>query len=65
MSRKLGQGVYSDDEIEQIIGIGALETKFVLKEIRETIRGSPLLATGLVFAFGILVGVSLGQVRKR
>ena len=65
MERELGRGNYSDDEIEQILGIGASETGFVLKGIRETIKESPLLTTGLVLAFGILVGVSLGRASKR
>jgi len=56
---------YSDDEIEQIIGMAASETGLALKEIREVISENPLLVTGLAFALGILLGVSLGCVRKR
>jgi len=60
----LGQGHYSDDEIEQILGMGAPEANFALNEIREVIREKPLLVTGLVFAFGILVGISLSRSHK-
>jgi hypothetical protein len=59
-----GQGGYSDDEIEQILGKGAPEAGRAVKEIRETIRQNPLLMTGLVLAFGILVGISLCRARK-
>jgi hypothetical protein len=56
---------YSDDEIEQILGMGGPETKLPLKEMREAIRENPLLAATVVFAFGILVGASLGRGRRR
>jgi hypothetical protein len=56
---------YSDDEIEQILGMGGPETKLRLKEMREVIRENPLLVATLVFAFGILVGVSLSRGRRK
>ena len=56
---------YSDDEIEEILGLSAPETKLVLKEIQETIVDSPLLALGLAFTVGVLVGLGLGQTRRR
>ena len=56
---------YSDDEIEQIFGMGGAETKAVLKEIRETMRENPLLVAALVFALGILVGASISHGHKR
>jgi hypothetical protein len=48
MARKPGEGNYSDDEIEQILGMEAPEVKFALKEIRKTIKEDPLLVAGLV-----------------
>jgi len=45
--------------------MGAPEARFAVKEMREAIRENPLLVTGLVFAFGILIGISLGRGRKR
>jgi hypothetical protein len=65
MAHESGQSDYSDDEIEQILGMGAPEARFAVKEMREAIREKPLLVTGLVFAFGILIGISLGRGRKR
>jgi hypothetical protein len=56
---------YSDDEIEQILGMGGPETKLRLKEMREVIRENPLLVATLVFTFGVLVGVSLSRGRRR
>lgn len=60
-----GQSDYSEDEIEQILGMGAPEARFALEKIRETIRENPFVVTGLVLAFGILIGISLGCGRKR
>ena len=57
MTGESKEGEYSDDEIEQILGMGSSE--LILKEIEETIRDDPLLVTGLVFALGILIGVGL------
>jgi len=56
---------YSDDEIEQILGMGGPETELALKEIRRTIKENPLLVSALIFAFGILVGASLARGHKR
>lgn len=58
------QRSYSDDEIEQILGMGVPEAKLALKEMREIVREDPLLITGLVFAFGILLGISLCRARR-
>jgi len=65
MARESRQGGYSDDEIEQILGMGAPEARLTLREIRDTIREDPLLVAGLVFAFGLLVGVSLARGGKK
>jgi len=61
MAREPGQSSYSDDEIEQILGMGTPEAKFALKAIRDSIKEDPLLVAGLVFALGILVGVSIAR----
>ncbi len=65
MAREAKESDYSDDEIEQIFGMGGAETKVVLKEIRETMRENPLLVAALVFALGILVGASISHGHKR
>jgi len=56
---------YSDDEIEEILGLSAPETKLALKEIQEIIADSPLLALGLAFTLGVLVGLGLNNARRR
>jgi hypothetical protein len=56
---------YSDDELEEIFGIGGHEAKFMLKEIRDTMRDNPLLVAALIFAMGILVGASLGRGHRK
>jgi len=60
-----GQGGYADDEIEEILGMGAPEVNALLKQAREIVRENPLLVTGLAFAFGLLLGASLGRPRER
>ena len=65
MAREAKERDYSDDEIEQIFGMGGAETKVALKEIRETVRENPLLVAALVFALGILVGASISRGHKR
>lgn len=65
MKSKSGQGDYSDDEIEEILGMGPSQVNVLLDQIRDSIRENPLLVTGLVFALGVLVGASLGRTRER
>jgi hypothetical protein len=65
MADEVKERNYSDDEIEQILGMEGPETKLPLKEMREVIRENPLLVGTLVFAFGILVGASLSHGRRR
>jgi len=65
MAREPGQSSYSDDEIEQILGMSAPEAKFALKAIRDSIKEDPLLVAGLVFALGILVGVSVARGHRK
>jgi len=54
---------FSDEELEEIIDMKA-PTQFV-KEFEAIVKERPLLVTGLVFAFGILIGVSLAPKRRR
>jgi hypothetical protein len=54
---------FSDEELEQIIDMKA--PKELLKEFEAMVKERPLLVTGLVFAFGILVGISLSPRRRR
>ena len=65
MTGERKESEYSDDEIEQMLGMGASEGKLTLKEIEQIISDNPFLVTGLVFALGILVGVGLGYARKK
>jgi len=54
---------FSDEELEEIIDMKA--PKELVKEFETLLKESPLLVTGLVFAFGILVGVGLTSRRRR
>jgi len=54
---------FSDEDLEQIIDMKA--PKELLKEFEALVKEKPLLVTGLVFAFGILVGVGLSSGRRR
>jgi len=59
-----GQSDYSDDEIEEILGMSAPEVNALLKQAREIVRENPLLVTGLAFAFGLLLGAGLSRPRE-
>lgn len=65
MTQESRESDYSDDEIEQILGTGAPEVKLTLKAIEDIISENPLLVTGLVFALGILLGLSLSSARRK
>jgi hypothetical protein len=54
---------FSDEELEEIIDMKA--PKKLIKEFESAVRDRPLLVTGLVFAFGILVGAGLSSGRRR
>jgi hypothetical protein len=54
---------YSDEEVENILDMQA--PKDLLREFRKAAQDSPLLVTGLAFAFGLLVGVSLCKGNRR
>jgi hypothetical protein len=54
---------YPDEEVEEILDMKA--PKDLLRELRKAAQDSPLLVTGLAFAFGLLVGVSLCNGNRR
>jgi hypothetical protein len=58
------RAAYSDDEVEEIIDMRAPDNKFSMREIRATIQDNPLLVTGLLFSFGLLVGFAFGKRRR-
>ena len=61
-SKKKG---FTDEELEEIMDKHGPEDEFNVQEIRAFIRENPLLVTGLVFAFGLLLGLSLCPARKK
>ena len=65
MAREAKERDYSDDEIEEILGMGGPEAKLVLKQMRDTIRENPLLVAALIFAMGILVGASVRRGHRK
>jgi hypothetical protein len=54
---------YSDEEVEEIIDMHASD-QISMRQVRATIQENPLLVTGLVFAFGLLLGLAMGSRRK-
>ena len=54
---------FSDEELEEIIDMQA--PKELIREFESLVRESPLVMTGLAFAFGILIGVGLASGRRR
>jgi len=60
-----GKEDFSDEELEEIIDMHAPKGQISVAELRKAIRENPLLVTGLVFAFGLLLGISLRSRRKR
>jgi len=65
MANEAKERDYSDDEIEQILGMGGPEAKHLLKEMRDAIRENPLLVAALIFSMGILVGASLSRGHRK
>lgn len=63
MSTKDRKKEISDEEVEDILDMQA--PKDLMREFQKAVQESPLLMTGLVFTFGLLVGVSLSSGRKR
>jgi len=56
---------YSDEELEEIMDMHASRDVFSSRELREAIRESPLLMGGLIFTFGLLMGVALCSGRRK
>jgi len=54
---------YSDEELEEIMDMHATD-QVSMRQLRATIQENPLLVTGLVFAFGLLMGLSMCPRRK-
>jgi hypothetical protein len=54
---------FSDEEVEDILDMQA--PKDLLREFQKAVQQRPLLMTGLVFTFGLLVGASLSSGRRR
>jgi ElaB/YqjD/DUF883 family membrane-anchored ribosome-binding protein len=54
---------FSDDELEEIIDMKA--PKELVDEFQSLVKESPLLMTGLAFAFGVLIGAGLASGRRR
>jgi hypothetical protein len=62
---KEGEDEFSDEELEEIMDMRAPRGQISVAELRKTIQENPLLVTGLVFAFGLLLGISIRSRRKR
>lgn len=56
---------YSDEELEEIMDMHAPNDMISVRELREAIRENPLLMSGLIFAFGILVGAALSSGHRK
>jgi len=56
---------FSDEELEEIMDMHAPKGQMSVAELRQAIRDNPLLFAGLVFAFGLLLGVSVRGGRRR
>jgi ElaB/YqjD/DUF883 family membrane-anchored ribosome-binding protein len=54
---------FSDEELEEIIDMKA--PRELIREFESMVKESPLVMTGLAFAFGILIGVGLASGRRR
>jgi hypothetical protein len=62
---KEGKQSFSDEELEEIMDMHAPKGQLGAAELRQAIRENPLLVAGLVFTFGLLLGVSIRSGRKR
>jgi hypothetical protein len=56
---------FSDEELEEIMDMHAPKGQISTAELRQTIRENPLLVAGLVFTFGLLLGISFRPSRRR
>ena len=62
---KVQKKEFRDEELEEIMFTRGSKDRISVAEVREMIRENPLLVAGLVFTFGLLVGVSLSSGRKK
>ena len=62
---KVQKKEFRDEELEEIMFTRGSKDQISVAEVREMIRENPLLVAGLVFTFGLLVGVSLSSGRKK
>jgi hypothetical protein len=56
---------FTDEDVEAIMDMHAPKGQVNTGELRQIIRDNPFLVTGLVFTFGLLLGVSLRPSRGR
>ncbi len=56
---------FADEELEDILSMHRTRDQVSVAEIRELIRENPLLVAGLVFTFGLLLGVSLRSGKRK
>jgi hypothetical protein len=56
---------FSDEEVEEIMDMHEPRGQISVAEMRKTVRENPLLVTGLVFAFGLLLGISLRSRKEK
>ncbi len=56
---------FADEELEDILSMHKVRDQVSVAEVRELIRENPLLVAGLVFTFGLLVGVSLSSGKRK
>jgi hypothetical protein len=60
----MAQEKYSDEELEEIMDMHASDQVSV-RQVRAAIQENPLLVTGLVFTFGLLLGIAFCSRAKR
>ena len=53
---------FSDEDLEEIIDMQAPQA--LMKEFEAMVKERPLLVSGLIFAFGLLLGASLSGRRR-
>ena len=56
---------FADEELEDILSMHKVRDQVSVAEVRELIRENPLLVSGLIFTFGLLLGVSLSSGRRK
>ena len=59
---ELEENNFSDEDLEEIIDMQA--PKALMKEFEAIVKERPLLVSGLIFAFGLLLGASLSNRRR-